>query len=96
MLKAFKYISVFEGLSLLALVVAWVAKYHFDYAAPMPYVGMTHGVLWMVYMVASLACAQQAQWSLFKWVFSVVMSVTPLGFIALDHMINKQMNAEAS
>ena len=94
MLKAFKLISIIEGLSLIALAIAWVAKYHFDNATAMPYVGMTHGILWMIYMVASLACSQQAQWPLWKWLFSVVMSVTPLGFIPLDLMINKQIKAD--
>ena len=95
MLKTFKIISIIEGLSLIALFcIAMPAKYYFDYPDLIRPVGMTHGVLWMVYMVASLACAQQAQWSLWKWLFSIVMSVLPLGFIPLDVVINRQLKEQ--
>ncbi len=90
MLKAFKVISIIEGLSLIALFcIAMPAKYYFDYPDLIRPVGMTHGILWLVYMVASLAAAQAASWPLWKWLFSVVVSVVPFGFIPLDIMINK-------
>ena len=96
MLKAFKVISIIEGLSLIALFcVAMPAKYFFDYPDLIRPVGMTHGILWMVYMVASLACAQQALWSVWQWLFSVLMSIVPFGFIPLDIMLNKQIKAGA-
>ncbi len=97
MLKTFKIISITEGLSLIALfLIAMPAKYYFDYPDLIRPVGMTHGLLWLVYVVMSLVASQQANWSVLKWLFSLIMSVIPFGFIPLDIMINKQLKEEAA
>ena len=96
MLKSFKIISIIEGLSLIALfLIAMPAKYYFDYPDLIRPVGMSHGILWLVYVVMSLAAAQQANWNLLKWLFALIVSVIPFGFIPLDIMINKQLREEA-
>jgi integral membrane protein len=85
MLKTFRIISLIEGLSLIALFfIAMPAKYYFDYPHLVPYIGMAHGMLWLLYIVASLSTSHQQKWSVFYWMFMLVLSVIPLGFIFVE------------
>ncbi len=95
MLQLFRIISLIEGLSLLVLLfIAMPAKYYFQAPEIMPYVGMTHGILWLVYLAFSLPVGQQQQWSSFNWLMSIVLSVIPFGFILLERSLNKSSYAE--
>lgn len=91
MLKTFRVISVVEGLSLLALLcIAMPAKYYFDNPDLVPIVGMAHGVLWLAYVFVNLVVAQQQKWSVWYWLFSLLLSVVPLGFVVLEHQLKSQ------
>ncbi|CAA0106449.1 Uncharacterised protein [BD1-7 clade bacterium] len=94
MLSTFKYISIIEGLSLIALfLIAMPAKYYFDYPDLIFPVGMTHGILFMIYFVASLAASHIAGWSVMRWMVALVCSVIPFAFIFLDRQLNKDIDA---
>ena len=84
MLKTFRILSVIEGLSLVTLLlIAMPAKYHFGYDFIWP-VGMTHGLLWMAFVVFSLVVSHLQQWSVLVWLLALVCSVIPFGFVFLD------------
>ena len=91
MLKTFRIISVVEGLSLLALLlIAMPAKYYFNNPDLVPVVGMTHGLLWLGYVFINLVVAQQQKWSVIYWLFSLLLSVIPLGFVVLEQQLKKE------
>lgn len=91
MLKTFRIISVIEGISLIALFfIAMPAKYYFDYPDLVPFVGMAHGLLWLLYVVTSLSASHQEKWSVFFWLLILVLSVVPLGFVIAESLIKKR------
>lgn len=87
MKKTFYWISLLEGISLIILFgIAMPMKYMMGNDALIPYAGMTHGVLWMIYLVASLNFCSKFNLSVVKWLVMLIASVIPLGFIAVDKL----------
>lgn len=90
MLKFFRLLSLIEGLSLITLLfIAMPAKYQFGHDFVWP-VGMTHGVLWLVFVVASLLVSHLQRWSVWMWMLALVCSVVPFGFLFLDGRLKRQ------
>ena len=90
MLKAFRLLSLIEGLSLLTLLfIAMPAKYKFGHDFVWP-VGMTHGVLWLAYVVMSLGVSHVRRWSVPFWLLALLSSVVPFGFVFLDSRLKRQ------
>ena len=91
MLKTFRILSLIEGLSLLALLfIAMPAKYHFGYDFIF-LVGMTHGVLWISYVILSLAVSHQQRWSVMKWLMALGASVIPFACIFIDKRLKREL-----
>ena len=90
MLKFFRLLSLVEGLSLITLLlIAMPAKYQFgvDFVWP---VGMTHGLLWLAFVVASLLVSHLQRWSVLVWLLALVCSVVPFGFLFLDRRLKRE------
>lgn len=95
MLKSFRVISIIEGVSLIALLfIAMPAKYYFETPELVPYVGMAHGLLWMLYVVTSLNVSHHQKWSVFYWLGMLVLSVVPFGFLLFEWMIRKSQRTD--
>ncbi|WP_295359724.1 DUF3817 domain-containing protein [Arenimonas sp.] len=95
MLKSFRLLSLVEGLSLLVLLfVAMPAKYQFGHDFVWP-VGMTHGVLWLAYVLASLVVSHLRKWSVGAWLLALLSSVVPFGFVLLDRRLKREIAAQA-
>ena len=85
MLSFFRKLSVVEGLSLIVLLfIAMPAKYYFGYVDSIWQVGMTHGILWLIYFVVSLVISHQNKWSVMFWLVVLFSSVIPFAFFFLD------------
>lgn len=92
MLQAFRLFSLIEGLSLIVLLfIAMPAKYQFGYDFVWP-VGMTHGVLWLGFVVMSLMVSHLQRWSVLIWLLALLCSVIPFGFVLLDSRLKREMN----
>ena len=90
MLKFFRMLSLVEGLSLLTLLlVAMPAKYQFGYDFLWP-VGMTHGILWLTYVVLSLLVSHKQTWSVMFWLLVLLASVTPFACFLLDARLKRE------
>lgn len=90
-LKTFRALSLIEGLSLVTLLfIALPLRNYFDINIVWP-VGMTHGVLWLVYLVMSLAVSHKQKWSVLFWLVAVVLSVLPFGFLLLDARLKREL-----
>lgn len=91
MLKTFRILSLIEGLSLLVLLfIAMPAKYQLGHDFVFP-VGMTHGILWIIYVVVSLAVSHQQHWSVMKWLMALGASVIPFACIFIDKRLKREL-----
>ena len=77
------------------LFVAMPLKYYWAMPEGVKYVGMTHGLLWIVYLLASLISSHKANWPVYFWLLTVGLSVLPFGFLLLEYLIRRQPNSAA-
>ncbi|KGJ88631.1 DUF3817 domain-containing protein [Colwellia psychrerythraea] len=96
MLKYFRAISLLEGLSFLAILSVSFGLISRDFVFML---GMTHGVLFMLYLFLSLIVSNKQQWSLLVWLSLFIASIIPFAFIGaeifLSRLTENQKLAEA-
>ena len=96
MLKVFRVLSLIEGLSLISLFfIAIPAKYYFHSMDIIWPVGMTHGILWLLYVVLSLPTSHKQGWSVFYWLLVLCVSIVPFGCFILDRELKLQIDLQA-
>jgi len=79
-LNAFRWLGRLEGSSFLILVlIAMPLKYIFGHPEAVRFVGMAHGCLFLVYILAANYIAMQLNWTKKVWFLSYVAAVLPLG-----------------
>ena len=80
MLKCFRVLGWFEGISLLVLLsVAMPLKYIWHLPEAVRVVGMLHGLLFLGYLFAAIFMASSDKWSYGKLALSILLSVLPFG-----------------
>ena len=85
----FRIISIIEGLSYLLLVfIAMPLKYMFDYPMAVKVVGMSHGVLFILFFVALVMAMNRYKWKFLGFQL-FVYSLLPFGFILIEKIIMK-------
>lgn len=88
LLRLFRVVGFAEGISFLLLVfIAMPIKYMEALGQnplPVKYIGMAHGVLFVLYMVLLLRCALEYKWSFTKCAILFVASILPLGTFYTD------------
>lgn len=78
--RIFKWISIFEGVSFLVLLlIAMPLKYIWDAPEMVRIVGMAHGLLFMAYILGALLLFKPLGWNLKTLMIICVSSVLPLG-----------------
>ena len=96
MIQTFRLLSLIEGVSLITLLFVAMPARHFLDIDFVWIVGLIHGLLWVAYFGLSLVVSHRLGWSVLAWLFAVVCSVLPLGFVALDQRLKRQSTAQAS
>ncbi len=86
MLKVFRIVSVVEGLSYLVILGVTFGLISREYVY---FLGMTHGVLFMLYLVFSLVVSSNKGWPLMGWLGLFVASVIPFAFIPVELYLRK-------
>ena len=85
MLKLFRVISFFEGVSyILLLFIAVPIKYGFDDATYVKLLGMPHGILFMIYIVFSFIVNKKLKWNTKELFIILIASLIPLGTFYVD------------
>lgn len=85
----FRIISIIEGLSYLILVfIAMPLKYMFDYPLAVKVVGMSHGVLFILFFLALVMAMNRYKWKFLGFQL-FVYSLIPFGFILIEKIIMK-------
>jgi integral membrane protein len=79
----FRFIALLEGCSFLAFALTMPLKYMFKMPTPNYYVGMIHGVLFILYCLLLAIVALKYKWSFIKTAMAFIASLIPFGtFIA--------------
>jgi integral membrane protein len=93
LLRVFRSLAILEGISYLLLGVTMPLKYMYEIMEPNYYVGMAHGMLFILYCLLGLASAIYYKW---KFGFSVMVflaSLVPFATFYLDAKYLKQKEA---
>jgi len=78
--KQFRLISLLEGLSfILLLFVAMPLKYIWELPQMVQIVGMAHGILFIVYIIAAYFLGETLNWSRKTLLIVWVCSILPFG-----------------
>lgn len=97
MLRIFRYIALFEGVTTIALFcVAMPLKYAAGYDALIFPVGMTHGIAWMAYLLAMLICLPGKGFSLWEWLRTFIAALFPFGTFLNDPLIRRKQAARGA
>lgn len=86
-----RIISVIEGLSFLALLcIAMPLKYLLGEPLLVRYVGMAHGVLFIIFIASLLDATTRHQWSLKFSLFCFACSLVPFAPFWLEGKLKRQ------
>lgn len=90
-----RLISFLEGVSFLVLLgIAMPLKYMFDKPFLVPYAGMAHGVLFILFIVVLLVVCQLQKWSLKVFVIGLIASILPFAPFIFERYIHRLENQE--
>lgn len=88
MLNIFKKTAFWEGISLLVLLfIAMPLKYMLDMPLMVKYVGMAHGILFIVYILLALLLSSKFKWSFSKLALVCLASIIPFGTFYIEKKV---------
>ena len=88
LISLLRFAAIIEGLSLLTLLfIAMPLKYYYGNAEVVPVVGMTHGILFMVFLALSLFVSNRKKWSDGFWAMLVLSSMVPFATFVMDRKL---------
>ena len=91
-MKIFRLVSFIEGCSLLALLfIAMPLKYVAGMPEAVSYVGMTHGILFLLYVAWTLGVSHVQGWSIGYWLLVFALGVVPFGFLLVERHIKRDL-----
>ncbi|MEI7024899.1 DUF3817 domain-containing protein [Paenibacillus sp. y28] len=89
-LGSFRAIALLEGISFLVLLfIAMPLKYWADWPYAVKYVGMAHGVLFVLYLAALLVVSVAHRWHIFRITGAFIASFLPFGTFVFDARLRK-------
>ncbi len=84
-------IAILEGISFLVLLgIAMPLKYWADTPGPVRFVGMAHGVLFILYVLLLIQATFLYKWSLWKAVLGFILSLVPFGTFYADKKLFRE------
>lgn len=86
MIKVFRSISLLEGLSYLVILSVTLGLIDREWVFLL---GMTHGVLFFLYLVLSLIVSGKKGWPVWGWLILLLASLTPFAFIPVEYYLRK-------
>ena len=91
MLNIFRIVSLVEGVSYLLILCVTIGLISREYVF---YLGMGHGILFMLYFVFSFLASHKQSWSLIIWLLVFLAAVIPFAFIPVEIFVKKQLCQE--
>ncbi len=87
-LRQFRIVALLEGVSfLLLLFVAMPLKHYAGMPVAVRVAGMTHGLLFVLFVGALLRVAAEEQWPFRKSLLAFIASLLPFGTIVFDRSL---------
>lgn len=83
-IQEFRILAIVEGISYLAFAVTMPLKYGFDITEPNYFVGMLHGLVFILYCFWLLVLTFRKQWSWFVGILFFIASLIPFGTFYMD------------
>lgn len=86
----FRIIAFLEGLSyLLLILIAVPVKYIFNSPSMVKYLGMPHGILFIMYLLASALMKKNNKWVENNFILVLIASIIPFGTFVVDYKLKK-------
>jgi integral membrane protein len=82
-----RIIGFLEGCSFLGLAITMPLKYIYEMPKPNLYVGMTHGWLFIAYVILVLLVANDQKWGKKNTFWALLASLLPFGTFVADRKI---------
>lgn len=93
MLNLFRITSLAEGISLLVILSVTAGFIPRDYVFVL---GMTHGVIFMIYCALSLLVSHRQGWSVVTWLLTLLAGVVPFAFLLVERFLQKEQRRAAA
>lgn len=88
MLNSFRIASMLEGLSYLVILCVSFNIISRELVFP---IGISHGILFILYFVLSLLASHKQGWSVITWLMVVCAAIVPFAFIPVEIFIQKEL-----
>ena len=89
-IQTLRVVGLLEGLSfLLLLFIAMPMKYMFDNPVLVKYVGMGHGVLFILFLIVLFAVCEKQKWSITIFLMGLAASILPFGPFVFDRRLKR-------
>jgi integral membrane protein len=96
-LRNYRVAAWVTGIGLLALVfVAMPLKYFFDVPGPVAVVGVTHGFLYMIYIVCTLLLAERGRWKPLDALLILLAGTIPIASFVAERRVTARVHAGRS
>ena len=87
-IQTLRIIGLLEGISfLLLLFIAMPMKYMLDNPVLVKYVGMGHGVLFMLFLIVLFTVCEKQKWSIYMFILGLIASILPFGTFVFDRKL---------
>jgi integral membrane protein len=91
-LRNYRVAAWVTGIGLLALVfVAMPLKYFLDVPGPVAVVGVTHGFLYMIYIVCTLLLAERGRWKPLDALVSLLAGTVPIASFVAERRVTARV-----
>lgn len=92
-IQEFRILALIEGISYLAFAVTMPLKYVYEITEPNYFVGMLHGLVFLLYCLWLLVLTLKKKWSWFRGILFFIASLIPFGTFYID---NKYLKSSIS
>lgn len=93
MLKFFRIASLLEGLSYLLILCVTLGFISRELVFS---IGMTHGALFVMYLLLSLVASHKQSWSVVVWFLIILAAFIPFAFVPVEMFLQKELRRKAS
>jgi integral membrane protein len=93
-LRAYRIAAYVTGVGLVILVfIAMPMKYFFGQPGPVAVVGVTHGFLYMLYIVCTLLLAERCRWKPLDALLILIAGTIPLAGLFAERRVTARVRA---
>ena len=87
-IQTLRVVGFLEGLSfLLLLFIAMPMKYMFDNPVLVKYIGMGHGVLFILFLIVLFTVCEKQKWSITIFLMGLAAAILPFGPFVFDRKL---------